>query len=266
MKKSIFLFFLIVCLNGYSQITLDFQNSANLINVKLNNLETKYANNDPEVISTQNQFSLYNSDGTLYKTIRLPPKPDSSAHILNVSWITTSLFDNDSSDIEYLVVYYWDSTYAYSYKDVRIIREDQTILLDEMNASSYYYIPQIYNTAQGPKLILYSMYANNTIYQTKVYSLPGKLSSAIKNEINPTENNFCVFPNPNNGSFFIKIHSNEGNKNLIDLYSINGKLINTYISNTNLLEIHETALSEGLYLLVNPSYNSKLFSKMIIKK
>jgi hypothetical protein len=265
MKKSLLFVLLLFCSVCYSQITLDFQNMNYLTVVRLNNTETKFL--DDHELDSLNQFSLLNLDGTLYKTIHLPPTPDSIRYS-NVAYISTSLFDNDPASTEYIVEYILDSIY-WAHDEVKVVREDGTILLDEMNA----YIAnwnwgkeEIYNTPEGTKMKLGYEYAHGGYYQTKVFSLPGELPSGTTDNNGPPNNNLTLYPNPNNGAFYIDFHSKDGEQNFIDLYTMEGRLIETYKSNNTLSHITKPGLSEGLYLVNTRTNRRNMSAKMIIKK
>jgi len=271
MKQSIFFFVLFLSINGFPQISIDFQTSAcYLYPIKLNNSDTKYFENDWSKFNSQNQFSLYNLDGSLYKTIVMPPKPDTSAIIQEISNISESLFDNDSSNIEYLVSYYWDSSFTGLYKwQVNVNREDGTILLNEVDAMPYFLYTDSYgvaNTELGNKLILYYRYANLISYQTKVFRLPGKMPNDINDKKNFMKNDVSLYPNPNNGTFIIDLHSKEGNAITVDLYTDYGKLIDTYKSNGTPIRVSNSGLSDGLYFLNTHLQGTFSTTKMIIKK
>jgi hypothetical protein len=268
MKKFIPFLMLLVSLEGQSQITLDFQSpNFNLVHIALNGSETKYLDASP--IYYQNQFSLYNPDGSLYKTIQLPSKPDPSASVVEIDYVTTSLFDRDSTTIEYMVSYNWDSAGIGTYHQVKVVREDGTILLTEMNAEPYYAIPYpVYNTETGTKLMLYYLYANSAydFYQTKVFNLPGKLPNAAVEEIPGANNSFLLYPNPNSGSFYIKFTGKAGETNTIDLYTGNGKHIDTFKSDNNLIHINKYGLPDGVYFLNNRVSVLRSTTKMVIEK
>jgi hypothetical protein len=103
MKKWFQFVLILLSVEGYSQFSVDFQSTlVNLIPLKLSNTETKYLDQHINW-DTQNQFSLLNLDGSLYKIIQMPPKPDSTSVIEVVNFVSNSLFDNDPSTIEYLV-------------------------------------------------------------------------------------------------------------------------------------------------------------------
>jgi hypothetical protein len=263
MKKTILILFILLSLKSFSQITLDFECSMNpLWSLNLTANETKYSDYELFSYPQLNQFSLYNLDGTLYKTIYMPPKPDSAAFINYLWYISRTLFDNDPSNIEYLVEYRFDSIpNNYSYFRTKIIREDGEILFDEMNGTD----GNIVMTEEGAKLILYYVYANVTYYNTKTYSLPGTLPSST-DEITQTPNSpLTIYPNPNNGSFYIQLRSNGGKEKIIDIYSPAGQLLDTYKSNSDMLHINQPGLPDGLYL-VNDRTGAKYSSKRVIIK
>ena len=274
MKKFIFLIFFLSSSTCYSQISLDLQTPMFLNTVRLNISQTKYIDEGSIQHQQLNQFSLYNLDGSLFKTIQIPPKPDPSAGVSDIYWISTSLFDNDSSTIEYLIVYYWDSIpgYSFTYHNTRIIREDGTILLDEMNARSSNTSavnggpPLIYSTEQGTKLMLYYEYANFTFYQTKVFNLPGEIPTGVQDNLQNNMNNLTLYPNPNNGSFSININAKSGESGVIELYSISGKLLGTFISTGKVAQINTTGLLNGMYLLNAKTSEGCQRTKMIIQK
>jgi hypothetical protein len=263
MKNSIFILLLFISVESFSQISLDFQSPiSNLWLTKINNSTSKYLDYNQWHMILQDEFSLYNLDGTLYKTISMPPKPDSTAYFYLVSYITESLFDNDPSNIEYIVGYMYDSVPGYTYFHVKIIREDGSILLDEMNASTY----NIYSTEEGTKLMLTYVYATGVGYQTQVFNLPGNVPTDISDDTGTTSDNPVIFPNPNNGSFSIKLQSKEGGLSKISLYSQNGSLIADYTSSGTVAHCKYPGLTDGLYFINIRSKNYNSISKMVIKK
>jgi Secretion system C-terminal sorting domain len=269
MKRLFISLILLMSTQVYSQITLDFQTSSLMFYFKLNNTETKYFNYDISLINSTHQLLLYNLDGSLYKTLQLPSIPNSV--VVRIDWISESLFDNNPSNIEYLAFCSEDSASFQQYH-ARVIREDGSILLDEINASPEYWIgwrywdPLVYFSEDGPKLMLEYTYAQGAYYQTKVFSLPGVLPNDVKEEMVIRNRNLSIYPNPNNGSFFIDLHSSNENSHTIDLYSSSGKLIDTYESSGNPTHIYNFGLSEGIYLINTQSKGMNSTFKMIIKK
>lgn len=264
MKKSFLFFLLCLSLNCFSQINLDFQISTFLHRFKLNDSETKFLNNDHNFIDSTKRLEIYNLDGTLYKTIQMPQIQNS--HILGVPCITTTLFDTDPSNIEYLVFYTINDVFS-----AKVLREDGTILLDEENAcySSWDFDTwpmRIFSTEEGTKLQLdYSNNNGSPFYQSKVFSLPGNIPTGVIDNPQGLDRKLLLYPNPNNGSFFIRLKNNEDNGYMIDLYTTNGKFIDSFNSTGNPTFISTSGLSEGIYLINARIKGVNTSIKMIMK-
>jgi hypothetical protein len=270
MKKILLLSFFLICLNGHSQITEDFVKSFHLFYFNINNSDTKYIEYDLNKIDTTNEFSIYNSDGSLFKIIQIPQRYDPTSHIITLEWISETLFDNNPSNIEYLVYYGYGTSPSSGYQ-ARIIREDASILLDEMDAVAFGFIafyswsPMIYSTNEGSKLML--DYQNSGgYYQTKVFSLPGNIPTPVQENLNQSNSRITAFPNPNNGSFYINFQTVDEECQQIDLYTSSGKLINTFKSSGgNPLHFYTYGLSNGMYLLTTQIRGINITSKIIIQ-
>jgi len=121
-------------------------------------------------------------------------------------------------------------------------------------------------TEEGAKLLLYYYYANGTFYHTKVYSLPGTYVSSTEEKEQTPNYPLSIYPNPNNGSFYVKLHSNIGREQIIDIYNPTGQLLDTYRSTSDLLHINQTGLPEGIYLLNNRTGEKYSSKRVVIKK
>lgn len=269
MKKILLFMAFFLSFECYSQITLDFQNSLYGFSVvKLSNTETKYFDNDQWSMNHLNQFSLYNLDGSLYKTISMPPKPDTAAFFPTIFCISRTLFDNDDSNLEYLVAYEWG--YApgggAAHRNLKVVREDGTILLNEDDASNNYWPPLIYNTEEGTKMILFYYHDSTSIYyQTKIFNLPGTLLTIPHEQMNQPCNPL-VYPNPNNGTYSINFKPDNAVEKNVEVLTSEGKLIKSYKTKSSVITINQPDLPEGLYLLNTRSATGSSTSKMIIKK
>jgi hypothetical protein len=123
-------------------------------------------------------------------------------------------------------------------------------------------------SAEGEtKLVLhYTDFSGQGFNETKVFSIPGHIPNGLHNEMQKMNRNLSIYPNPNTGSFFVKLYNNEGEKQVIDLYSENGTLINSYISSGNIAEINNTGIPEGIYFINSRVKGIKATAKMIIQK
>lgn len=267
MKRFFLFLMLLSSIWAHSQITLDFQSTLpNLWPVKITDTETKYYELDQTTLNTNNQFSIYNLDGTLYKTIDMPPKPDPNAFSFYVEHLSRTLFDNDPSTIEYLIQYEWDSIPSLrTTYEVKVIREDGTILLDEPYGLSNY----IYSTEEGTKLMINNYHYSNGAplpYSTKVFNLPGQIPTSAENKNSISGSSPVLFPNPNNGSFYINFSSEHKEDITIELYTSSGKLLNTYISGAGPTHINNQNLPDGMYFLKATNNNHSQRVKFIIQK
>lgn len=273
MEKLILIFAILVHSTGIAQIELDINvNGELLYPVQISNASIKYIGYHYDSLGNQlsDKFFLFNPDGSLYKEIPLPTMPPNFYLGFNIIYPSTTLFDNDSSTMEFMIYFYCSKIGGNPYPQVRIAREDKTILLDEPYAQIYgpdLYLSRIFQIGNKTKMILtYQDPENPGNYWTKVFKLFGKLPNGINEEQQFTQNQPLLFPNPNKGSFSIKVHSKKGEASIIELFSMDGKLIKTYKSMGNEIEINNPELPNGLYLISTQSRNQKSINRMIIEK
>jgi hypothetical protein len=127
------------------------------------------------IAPANNGFNLYNIDHSLYRYIPVATQPVQTGS----AFVTEDLFDNDSTNIEFLISAIPTSTQQF----VKIYREDGALLFQRDSA----YIPfgsvssnienysNVFPTDSGTKLVL-QFYAP---YKSEIYSLPGKLPCPI---------------------------------------------------------------------------------------
>jgi hypothetical protein len=274
MKKYLFFLLLIFSLQGISQVTLDFAKPGkSLVPVSISQSEKKYICTDWDTVFQNNYFDIVNSDGSLYKQINLPAKPPYAQGIQGIYYVSLSLFDTDSTNLEYLIVYNCDSvtTYDNLYNRIKIVREDGTILLDQYYAflleESYSngVVSSLFEMNNQAKLILWYFNTVNQLIGTKIFTLGGQIPTNVE-KINSYNNQMTVFPNPNNGNFFVKINSIEKGLYNLQLFSTDGKLVTTFHSSENPASFSGTSLPDGVYYLKMSQKNSSInVSKMVIK-
>ncbi len=177
---------------------------------------------------------------------------------LVIFYVSETLFDTDSTNIEYYLGYQLNGPKFYS----RIAREDGFILLHEEDAITvelfttgrYFY--SIYETDQGTKMQLY--YDNLSYYKTKIFSLPGSIASldmADKSEISI----YAVYPNPGIGMSTIRLdHSKQNGSGKIEVLNLEGQLIKTleYEGRGSEITLDNTDLFAGTYLCRIFSYDN----------
>lgn len=256
MKKLILITSVLVSvISARAQITLDttINNSLYLGYgfklVQISKDETKWYFCD----TLNNTFSLYNMDFTPFITSISVPEPFAPyVTSMQVLYITRSLFDCDSTNIEYAYYAPLDAT-----KPFRIVRTDGTILFQKDSAvAPYLYgatlggtdvIRPIVNTSSGAKLFLQKY---PTVSTTYVYSLCGTLPTDVF-DFKLVESSFVkVFPNPasNSLNFQIQLPDNINEYELVifdaDATEMFRKKINPHSSN---FPLDVANLSGGAY-------------------
>lgn len=166
-------------------------------------------------------FTLYNLDHTVYKQVSLPTLP-SSTNSIKISFITETLFDTDSSDIEYAVSYDNGGGF-FAFNSFRVFDEaGNTVFAKDSAApvisipgdiSDYTYPTYIYNTPSGAKMVLSNGSITLGTPVSYVYSLPGLLECGICDGqqsgglgwFSPEQQfGFSVSPNPTNSFSLVK--------------------------------------------------------------
>ena len=216
---------------------------------------TDIGNNDIKyIIEDSSGFSIYNLDYTLYLGPVLPPIPlFQPPSYYEIAYVTKSLFDCDSTNVEYVLTapQYEGNFYIY--------RTDGTLLFQKDSVKGPYYIGQaagtiwtqpVYNTPAGTKLMLFSRIINGSPDSLYIYSLCGILPTVVY-EISNDAQFVQVFPNPANGIINFEI-SPPNNLEIfkITIYDSSFQLIDEIkvIGKNYELDINQHHLSSGIYL------------------
>ena len=208
MKKVLFAVLVMILATTFSEKVnaQTFEHSYNIYHADF--YVTDLGNNDYKyVVIDSSGFRLFNLNHTLYLTV-VPPIPiwqPSSGY--NVSYISKTLFDCDSSNIEYVIT-------ANSGCNYYIYRTDGTLIFERDSVTGGYcygcfdgsiVIQPIANTPAGAKLFLHDARAVSNTDSQYVYALCGTLPETIGNEVN--NNKYVqIFPNPTNGEINFKIN------------------------------------------------------------
>ncbi len=203
----------------------------------------------------QNSFSLYNMDMSPYMTnIHIPSTGDSLVQGFSVIYINKTLFDCDSTNIEYVF-----SNPLNGLKPFYIYRTDGTLLLKVDSASGpygfggytggAYNITPIVNTSSGAKLFL-QRYEPTHIVNMLVYSLCGTLPATVYNF--PGNGNYVkIYPNPATMvlNFEINAPNNQEEFDLV-IFDITGKESNrvNIATTQNKYALDVSNLSSGTYI------------------
>jgi hypothetical protein len=233
---------------------------------------TDIGNNNSKYVfidTLANSFSLYNLDGTPFLLNILTPEPIMPRY--SIAYITSTLFDCDSSNIEYAFMSYLDGT-----KPFRVMRTNGTVLLKVDSArgpvcygclaGSKEIVP-IVNTQEGAKLFLFKL----DVRRTLIYDLCGKLpETTIPLELGSSNVFVKVFPNPtsNNIQFEITCPNNFEEFNLV-IFDSESKRINSSTINGvfNSLSLNCENFADGAYFYSLQNKNKVFQSgKFVISK
>lgn len=263
MKKAIFfLSFLLSATIGKTQITHEATSSYYMLK-QVDSAEFRYILIDKS--ATNPIISIYYLNHTLEKRITIPIKSGIRT-VYNVSYISKSLFDCDSSNYEYLVEL-GQSKHGAGDNYIRVFGENGNILFKQDSAgltgySRFETFTPIVNTSQGTKFIV----SHNKGY-FKVYSLCGKLSTqSLKEE--SANNHLYAYPNPAQNTMTIEYRLPENNLlGSLEIYNINGSLIESFnIDNTfsNVL-LDVSKYESGSYYYTIKSEGETISTKKFIK-
>ncbi|HXH20291.1 MAG TPA: T9SS type A sorting domain-containing protein [Chitinophagales bacterium] len=254
------------------QITLDYSNDTltygetSFFRTDISKNESKYV----IVNKKTNSFSLYNMDMTPFMSVVIP-YTDSIKHGFVVAYISRTLFDCDSTNIEYV----YESPYQ-GQKPFRILRTDGTVLLEVDSARGPYCYgcwggsqisTPIQKTSEGTKLFLDIL--NDSGLGMHIYSLCGELPTDYINL--PEPNSYVkLFPNPSDMSInFEVVPPNNMEEFELVIYQSNGSEMkrNTVKSINDRYGLDVSNFSSGTYFYSLVSKNKAYQTgKFIISK
>lgn len=257
MRKLFFFVFVLVCTShAKSQITLEQTYSGvgkatdvlYLINV--GKAGYKYYNFDYQA----RLFKMYNLNHSVFITYTIPINGNRPVGpYLRVLFISSDVFDCDSSNIELAVVYNNGTPASY----VEVIRTDGIVLLHRdsfrvSGSSAGYENPFshfIVNTPAGAKMILTKEdYINPSI--TEVYSLCGTLPLSVKRTETFGDNALQLSPNPSSHQTRVEYTLPQGTtEGEVIITDVTGKTIQVFkvYVNFNHILLSNADLPSGTY-------------------
>lgn len=217
------------------------------------------------------EIKLYNLNHTLYKTIDIPLPY--VPYKYRIQYVTRSLFDCDTSNIEYLLL--WTNGDAGFFNDtLRLYSEDGTVLFEEAPGfmgwicvgcatiiSSY-----IRETPDGTEMQL----DNFTTGETRIYNLCGTLPTSYESGSNSDNLSFRSYPNPAKEFATIQYHLPDNVKEAtLNIYDQQGIEVKSFqIDNTfsNVLLSSDDLISGTYYYnIFIPGFNTEAKKMVIIK-
>lgn len=198
-----------------------------------------------------NEFTLYNLDHSVYVTVAVPTGLPS----YNIMYVTRSLFDCDTSNLEYLITYGLNpqsgapsGTSVYRTDGTQLFNVDSFVALSAFGSPTILTVP-IVTTPSGTKLTL------SRGWSYKVYSLCGVLpvNSNTTDIIDPSNNTrspLVAYPNPATDNITIgyKLPDGVTSAELV-VYNLDGVKVKQYrVDNTfNTILLRNDGLPAGTY-------------------
>ena len=219
MKRFCFVVCLVWTLNAQAQITLE--HSYPQANTGGTNRELSIGVLDSGMYKylylnyLTEQLVVYNLDHSVFASATIPIAWDGNYRI---QYVTRSLFDCDTTNMEYIMAHYdFDPMAGIDVRFVRIYRFDGTVLFEadsvELLASfgSVAFVRSpIVTTPAGSKLLLDNPYT----HEVNVYALCGMLPIGFMDTQN--ENLFAkALPNPSSGRLRIDFNLPEGHRTAV---------------------------------------------------
>jgi len=230
MKKVLTIIAVVVLMMGNkagAQITLE--HTLDSSGIDYNFYVTDIGNNEFKYVildTAYNGFSLYNMDWSPYLSNIHIPVTDSLKHGFGVMYITKTLFDCDSTNIEYI----YENPGGPLWFPFYVFRTDGTLLfrIDSANApygiggitgGSVFY-REIMNTSGGTKLFI-QKYDQNQVPELLIYGLCGTLPEDVFDFHQQQHSYVKVFPNPTSNTLTFEINPPD-NMNEYELVVVDG--------------------------------------------
>ncbi len=266
--KKLMVTFQLIAISATAQITFEasYPNAPGYSNsglIQLSAAGYKYFEN------VNGQINIYNLNHSLFRTFSIPPQPFTPISNIGVRFVSDELFNTNSADIEYMIVYRDTTNFGIGPSHIRVYDELGNVLFlrdtaDCPNSTNSFPMAQhgIVFTSAGVKMLIRDMSPSGAM---EVYSLPGTIpcnecTGGVINGIQqtgggtqPNQQLPAPYPNPTTSSVTIPYQLPAGtNSGTMIIYDLLGQEVKQYsvTSSFNTLVIESGTFLPGTYTYV----------------
>ena len=273
MKKLILLPLLFIAVFSFGQIEEITEIEGNSYEVRVLLID----HDMPKILvyePSENHFDLYNEDYTLYRSVDIPYDYVGSAQY-NMFYVTRSLFDCDTTNVEYLI-----SWSGQTQQWTKVIREDGTELLSEegvVNTAYNITVSESNGIVSGPNgslLRLEGGFWGSPL--SRIFHLCGQLPQNYSRmdstmtgltEVDQPLDQLKLYPNPSDSQINIDYDLEGKKKGVLEIYNMEGQLI----EQKNLGDFFDKVMldvseyTSGTYIVKIQTDNGEVLSEQFIK-
>jgi hypothetical protein len=211
-----------------------------------------------------NQCQIYNTDHTPWKNISLSVPADH--YLYDIRFVSENLFTVDNALCLAYIYYNYNTVGQYYTYTAKVIRENGTELLT-IPGCQYIYVLTLSDGSTKMTAYSYDYSLFPYTIQTRVYDLPGQMTSHSISDAQPLLNVLNAFPNPTHSYTTIPYELSAGElSGELFITTTDGKIVRKLaISNTrNDVSIETTQFPRGTYFYYIQSGNRRSQARKLI--
>ncbi len=261
MKRNLALILFLLPAVLFAQLTLEQTYNYSGTYTRLSNSGDKFFVMD----IANSRCIIYNTNHTTWKTINLPVPANN--YLYDVKYLSENLFTTDNGLCLAYVYYQYDDINQYYTFNAKIIRENGTVLATIPGCQ---YL-NVYNTVnEGSKLVAHSYDYSIVLYTTttRVYSLPGTLTSIPEQGDISFSQALPAFPNPASTEVTIPYSLPSGtNTARLTLTNASGQVVKETLLNANerQCKLDIQGIPAGMYLYTIDAGENSRTGKIVVR-
>lgn len=222
-----------------------------------------------QIISANSSADMYANNNHFVSSFSLPDVMPAIFKIqLKTNNLPTqnnySLYDSDGALIETKTFATANTVYTYTYQTPQIVDGCYRLRVNDSGKDGLQWWA---NTSQGAGYVRF-LDANDVIIKTFTPDFGGgfdysfSVNSLLSNPVFEDENALQVYPNPSNGTFTVEGNQLEGS--IITVYDILGNLVMQKEAQSEQVDFNSIQLSTGIYLIKINKENQIVTKKLIV--